>query len=162
MLSFLFLAIGLLVLLASIRPMANLETNTPRTFRGRRETTTHEAEGELFAGAAVQRDASTGLLENATGTATTFVGIALEHARAAGARIEVADDCLVELPVVAKATNWALTDIGATIYVTDGNTYTLVSTSAQAVGKVAQIESGVGTTSARVWAAIQGVHKRSI
>lgn len=161
MLSFLFLAVCLLVLLASIRPMANLTSNTPRAFRGTRDTTTHEAEGELFQGSAVQRDASTGLLENATGTATTFVGIALEHARAAGARIEVADDCLVEL-TVAKATNWALTDIGATVYVTDGNTFTLVSTSAQTVGKVAQIESGVGSTSARCWVKIQGVHKRSL
>ncbi|MBL8752264.1 MAG: hypothetical protein JNK15_03100 [Planctomycetes bacterium] len=140
--------------------MTNLTESTPRTFRGARDIVVMAAAGVLHAGAMVEEDGS-GTLQNLTGAGTTFVGCALQSASAAADRIEVADRATVRL-TVAKATNWAATDVGATVYASDGNAFTLVSTSNQTIGKVVEIESGIGSTSAVVWVYIEGQGKRSL
>lgn len=140
--------------------MTNLTAPLPRTFRGARDVVVMAAVGALFAGSFVEEDGS-GTLQNATGAGTTLVGVALQSATAAADRIEVADRCTVQLPV-AKATNWAATDIGATVYLTDGNAFTLTSAGGQAIGKVLEIESGIGSTSAVAWVYVEGQGKRSI
>ena len=88
-------------------------------------------------------------------------GFLLQSASAAGDRVEFADRGTVRL-TVAKATNWAAGDVQAPVYATDGNAFTLTSTGAQAIGKVVEIESGIGTTSAVVWVYTEGTAKRSI
>ena len=141
--------------------MANLTAPLPRTFRGIREMTTLPASGAIFQGALVEEDAN-GRLQNATGAGTTFVGVAMQSATAQGENVEVAQQASVLL-TVAKATNWALTDVGVLVYASDGGDgFTLTSTSNQSIGKVAEIVSGVGTGSAQVWVRIEGAAVRSI
>lgn len=139
--------------------MTNLTQNTPRTFRGLQKKVAQTLASAVFVGAAVEL--TSGTVQNLTGAGTTFVGFALEAGTAAGDRIEIADDGCVLL-TVAKATNWAASDVGATVYGSDGNAFTLTSTSNQAIGKVEEIVSGTGTTSAQVWVRFQGVAQRSI
>lgn len=140
--------------------MTNLNENTPRTFRGQRTLVTMTASAALFIGSAVEEDGN-GKLQNATGAGTTLAGITLEQASAADDLVQIADSGEVLL-TVAKATNWAASDVGATVYLTDGNTFTLVSTSAQTVGKVTEIVSGTGSTSAQAWVRFESISRRSI
>jgi hypothetical protein len=142
--------------------MTNLNQDTPRLFRGPRDVVVQAAGVvPMYAGSLVEEGVA-GTLQNATGTGTTLVGVALQSATVIGDRIEVADRCTVRL-TVAKGSNWALTDVGATVYCTDGgDAFTLASASAQAIGKVVEIESGVGSGSAVVWVYIEGQSKRSI
>lgn len=141
--------------------MANLTAPLPRTFRGLREMTTLPVAGAIFQGALVEEDAN-GRLQNLTGAGTTFVGVAMQSATVLGETVEVAQQGTVLL-TVAKATNWAQTDVGATVFASDGgDAFTLTSTSNQSIGKVAEIVSGNGTTSAQVWVRIEGQAVRSI
>lgn len=140
--------------------MTNLIENTPRTFRGPRSLVTMTASAALFIGSAVEEDGN-GKLQNATGAGTTLAGITLEQTSAADDLVQIADSGEVLL-TVAKATNWAASDVGATVYLTDGNTFTLVSTSAQTVGKVTEIVSGTGSTSAQAWVRFESISRRSI
>lgn len=138
--------------------MTNLTSPAARIFRGSRSHVVLTLGATVFAGAAVEH--SSGLLQNLTGAGTTYVGIALQSG-VSGDKIECADNCVVRL-TVAKASNWAAGDIGATVYASDGNAFTLTSTSNQAIGKVVEIESGVGTTSAVVWVKSEGISQRSL
>lgn len=138
--------------------MTNLTANTPRTFRGTKTGTVITLGATVLIGAAVEL--ASGVGQNLTGAGTTFVGFALQQG-VSGDRIEVADDGRVLL-TVAKATNWAASDVGSTVYGIDGATFTLTSTSNQAIGKVEEIVSGIGSTSAQVWVRFQGVAQRSI
>lgn len=142
--------------------MTNLTENTPRTFRGSRTLATITASAALYIGSAVEENGS-GKLQNATGAGTTFQGFTLEQSSAADDLLQVADSGEVLLSV-AKATDWALTDLGATVYLSDGNTFTLTSTSNQAIGKVVEIVGAVGSgvASCLVWVKFEAVARRSI
>lgn len=140
--------------------MANLDQPKIRDYRGERELLVLAASAALWAGSAVEEGAS-GTLQNATGTGTTFAGFLLQSGTAAADKLELAHKGTVRL-TVAKGSNWAATDLGATVYLTDGDTFTLSSSSAQAIGKVVEIESGIDTTSAVVWVYFEGVQKRSL
>lgn len=143
--------------------MTNLTQDTPRLFRGARDVVVQAAGVvPMYAGSLVEEGVA-GTLQNATGTGTTFVGVALQTATVVNERIEVADRCTVRL-TVAKGSAWALTDVGATVYATDGgDAFTLASASAQAIGKVVEIEQILSpNTSAVVWVYIEGQAKRSI
>jgi hypothetical protein len=140
--------------------MADLTRPTPRKWRGQREVVRMGSTGVLFAGAAVETDES-GNVNNLVGLGATFVGILLQSATTAGDRIEVADEGTCRL-TVAKGSNWAATDVGATCYASDGNTFTLTSTNNQPIGKIDEIESGIGTTTAVCWVYIEGMGKRSL
>lgn len=132
--------------------MTNLTEATPRTYRG--ETmgrATYDAGGTLYEGSAVQLT-SAGKLENATGAGTTFAGFADGSTSADGDRLTCLTEGTVSLTGVAKASSWDAGDVGEIVYMTDGNTFTLVSTSAQDVGRVIEIDSFSGT-SATVWVA---------
>jgi len=141
--------------------MTNLSAELDRQFK--MDTVVpvvHAASGALWRGAAVQFDGS-GQLQNLTGAGTTFAGFLNESTTVAGDRPEVYKKGVVRL-TVAKATNWAETDKQVTVYASDGNTFTLTSTSNQAIGKVLEIESGVGSTSAVVWVEFEAVAARSL
>lgn len=141
--------------------MANLTAPLPREFRGLREMTTLPASGAIFQGALVEEDAN-GRLANVTGAGTTYVGVAMQSATAQGENVEVAQSCTVRL-TVTKATNWAQTDVGVTVFASDGgDAFTLTSASNQSIGKVVEIVSGIGTTTASVWVFLEGQAKRSI
>lgn len=138
--------------------MTNLTSAAQRTFRGPRTGTVHTLGATVFAGAAVEL--ASGLGQNLTGAGTTYAGFALQSG-VSGDKVELADDCRIML-TVAKGSNWAAGDVGSTVYGSDGNTFTLVSTSNQAIGKVEEIVSGIGTTTAVVWVRAQGVAQRSL
>lgn len=140
--------------------MTNLTAPTPRQWRGLRETATLAAGAALFAGAAVEVNGS-GQLVNLAGADTGFAGFLLQSATAQGDRVEYAHRTTLRL-TVAKATNWSAADVQSIVYASDGNAFTLTSTSNQAIGKVIEIESGVGTTSAVVWVDVEGTGARSI
>lgn len=142
--------------------MTNLTSATPRTFRGPRESIVMQAGAgvPVFAGSAVESNVN-GQAANLTGAGTSFAGFLLQSASVLNENVEIAGRGTVKL-TVAKATNWALTDHQATVYASDGNAFTLTSTSNQAIGKVVEIESGVGTTTAVVWVYFEGVALRSL
>jgi hypothetical protein len=143
--------------------MTNLTANLPRQFRditGGRGQVTLPASGALFQGAAVELDGS-GNLQNLTGAGTTFRGFLDTAAAVAGDRCQVSQKGPVRL-TVTKSTNWAATDVGVAVYGSDGNTFTLTAASNQQIGKVEEIESGIGTTTAVVWVYFEGGTRRSI
>lgn len=108
----------------------------------------HAAGGVLFEGSAVQF-ASDGDLENLAGTGTSFAGFLDESSSAEGDRLKVVEKGKVLL-TVAKGSSWDGTEKLDLVYGTDGNVFTLVSTSAQAIGRVSEIVSMSGA-SASVW-----------
>jgi len=136
--------------------VTNATTNQQRMYRPITflPILTMAASAALPIGVAVEIGGS-GTLQNLTGAGTSFVGFTKLAAGAAADVIDVYRDGEIRL-TVAKATNWAATDLGATVYGSDNNTFTLVNTSNQAIGKVTEIESGIGTTSAVVWVKFKG------
>lgn len=143
--------------------MTNLSSAEPRTFRGNHldlPKTTYTAGGVLYEGAAVQRNASDGDLENLTGAGTTFAGILDGTTEADGDRVNVIDDAVVKL-TVNKSSAWAATDVGAVVYASDGNAFTLTSASNQKIGRVVEIVGDVGSSGDLVvWVQIRGTQRR--
>lgn len=151
--------------------MADLTHNSPRRFRGDPHESTMagptSAATNLPIGAAVQENA--GQLELATGAGTLFAGFLRTAVTGNGAiddgnRAVVADEGDVWLLVDAVgAGTIARTNFGATVYLTDSNTFTLDSTSAQAIGKVTDVPEGAhGLSAAQLLVHFQGVHRRSL
>lgn len=151
--------------------MTNLTRNQPRRTRGDLKIGSMPAPTSaattLFIGAAVQENA--GQLENLTGAGTLFAGFLTEQATGNGAIDDNNRAALIEegellLNVDATgAGTIARTDLGATVYATDGNAFTLDSTSAQAIGKVVEVPAGAhGAAAADLWVFVQGVQRRSL
>lgn len=153
--------------------MTNLAISSPRTTRGPLVVSSFPVTGGtvgtpkvVYAGSAVEEQADGGM-DNALGVGTTFAGIALQNGTntggiGVGPNIEVATDGEFLLPVVV-AGNVLRTNVGATVYVTDGNTFTLASGSAQAIGKVVEVpEDQVGLATGYLWVRVQGIPSRSI
>lgn len=148
--------------------MTNLTKDEPRQTRGAvtKCAIVIAASTTIFNGSAIQESAA-GSAEIATGVATTFFGFAEEQQ----ANPSTIDDnirivAVVEgemLLYVASAGTLARTDVGATVYCLDGNSFTTVSTSAQAIGKVTEVPAdAIGAASGYIWVKIQGVPWRSI
>ena len=112
----------------------------------------HDTGGALFEGSAVQFGDS-GELVNLAGTGVTFCGFLDGSSTVAGDRLKVYEAGKVRL-TVEKGTSWDGTEKLDLVYGLDGNRFTLVSTSAQAIGRVSEIESFSGT-SAVVWVQFQ-------
>jgi hypothetical protein len=148
--------------------MTNLTDNLPRSTRGNLEIIALivAASTTVYAGAAVQEHTDGGAI-NGTGAGTTFAGIAREKGVGGATigsnpRIEVIGRGQVRLPVVV-AGNVLRTNVGATVYITDGNLFTLDSTGAQAIGKVVEVpESEVGKATGDLWVLVEGVQFRSL
>jgi len=140
--------------------MASLTENAGRSFHGPVRYVTFDvgADLEVFAGQAMI--AGTGGIVDLT-TGGEFVGFADEYvdnrtnsephdgtARATTAK--VAAEGMVWL-TVTKATNFASSDVGATVYANDGNTFDLADAGSDvAIGKVVQCDDAVGSTSGEV------------
>lgn len=149
--------------------MTNLTRKKPRKFRRGEPASSlpcpSSASTTLYQGAAVEL--SSGLLQNATGAGTTFAGFLDENATGDGtsdgtnvAKVVRKGEVLL---TCAHATTFALSDEGAAVYLTDGDTFTTVSTSAQQIGKISEIPpAAVGAASAQVWVTFEGKAERSI
>jgi hypothetical protein len=135
-----------------------LAVDTPRVFAAGIDPSFNEipvvAAGVLFEGAAVGVPVAAGTARVATagGTPDPFGGFAERKANnaagAAGAiNVQVRRRGEVTL-TVGKGSNWAQTDLYATVYASDDGTFTLTSTNNVAIGKVTRITSGIGTASA--------------
>lgn len=148
--------------------MANLTDNLIPPYRGTLELAALPvtASATIYAGSAVEEGADGGV-QNGTGAGTTFVGIAMQKGVSNGAigtgpNIEVAIRGQFLLPVTISG-NVARTSVGATVYLTDGATFTTASASAQAIGKIVEVpETSVGLAAGPVWVQIEGVPVRSI
>lgn len=123
--------------------------------------------GDLQIGAAIQENA--GQAEYAAGAGTTFAGFLEELASGNGAiddnnRAEYCSEGEAELLVDATGGGTiSRADWGATVYLTDAQTFTLDSTSAQAIGKVSEVPAGAhGLSAAKLWVEFQGVQHRSL
>ena len=138
--------------------MTNLTAATPRTFRGPMSRATYGAAGAIFEGSLVQLDAA-GAIVNASGDGTTFAGIADGSASAAADRVTVVDEGTAKLAGVVKGSTWTLGDVGDVVYAGDGNAFTTVSSGAQAVGRVVEVESFAGTA-ATCWVKFQSLAMR--
>jgi len=102
----------------------------------------------IYEGAAVGESASLGTARPLV-AGDTFLGFAFRKAdNSAGAAGDVKADLLamgvVELPIASVAT----ADLGATVYASDDDTFTLSSTGNTAIGKIVEI---VATGIARVY-----------
>lgn len=149
--------------------MTNLTMDTPRTFRGpfKLGTIAAPSTGTIYNGSAVQENS--GQAENATGAGSTFFGIAVEQVTGSGAandnnRVQciTKGEALLYVDATGAGTI-ARADVGATVYLTDGNTFTLDSTTAQAIGKVSEVPaSAIGAAGGYLWVAFEGVQERSI
>lgn len=155
--------------------MTNLTDNAPRPVRNVPEPIfaaypvtggTPSSPKIVYQGAAVEKQ-SDGGMDNATGAGTTFAGIAMEKGVqtlgiGSGPNIKTLIDGVVLLPVVVAA-NVARTNIGATVYVTDGNLFTVLSTSAQSIGKIVEVpEDQVGLGTGYLWVRVAGVQARHL
>lgn len=176
----LLLLAGLVVLLAaSVRPMADMVRNTPRDFQGASPSGSIEAQAmpanlEVFDGSALMHNASTGALAKCTPTASgKFAGFAIEHVdNRTGSPLGGtlgSTTCQVQRRgkiwlTVASGSTWARTMVGDTVYAFDDDTFTLsAGTNNILIGKVAMVpESAVGAASARVLVAFEATPERSI
>lgn len=128
--------------------MAQLTAANPRVWES---TDGHPSENAIPAVAAVAIYAGSAVGESgATGTGRqlvaldNFMGFANETcdntAGAAGAKlIKVLDKCIVKLTVVGVT---GVGDYDAPVYASDGNTFTLTSTSNTQIGKIKRVISG--------------------
>lgn len=139
----------------------------PRRYRGRVATgsLTVPAATVIPLGAAVQEDA--GVAAPVEGLGTTFFGFTLE--RAVGGpdlddanRVKCATAVEVLVDVSAASGNLAAADALATVYATGADTFTLSSTGAQPIGKVAEVPvDSIGLPKAPLWVWAQGGQRRS-
>lgn len=153
--------------------MTDLTRNKPRRYRDEEKckvgsmAAPTSAATTLFIGAAVQENA--GQLENATGAGTLFAGFMKEQVTGNGAiddknraRVYTKGEVLLLVDATGAGTI-ARTDVGATVYLTDGDTFTLDSTTAQAIGKVSEVPEGAhGAAAAELWVSFEGVQERSL
>lgn len=157
--------------------MTNLTANKPRKFHGPSGpilTWPMPANTQLFHGAALMREAASGNVNNCTPTASgQFVGFAdspvdnrtgSEYGGAAqAAYMPVVMKGCVWL-TVANGSNWAVTDTNATVYASDGDTFTTsAGTNNIVVGKVVFIPpSVIGAASGEILVAFEAAPLRSI
>jgi hypothetical protein len=157
--------------------MANLTENKPRKFHGApgpRIAYPMNANSELFAGAALMKDASTGAAANCVPTASgQFLGFAHEGKNnltgspfggTAGSTTVVVETKGKAWLTVANGSNWARTDSGVTVYASDGDTFTTAAgTNNIPIGKVHLVpEAAIGAASAEILVAFEATADRSI
>lgn len=127
--------------------MSALTADSPRVFEHGHDSFKNEfnvvASGKIYDGSAV--GLTTGGNARALVAGDPFAGFASEgvdnSTGAAGAkRVKVGRKGVVKLAVTGVT--GVLSDIGATVYASSDNDFTLTSTSNTAIGKVARIESG--------------------
>jgi hypothetical protein len=126
--------------------MTTLAANQPRAYeQGNRNEIPMIASDIIYEGAAVGIVAASGLARPLV-AGDAFAGFAEAKAdnssgAAAAKNVRVISNDLIELPIAGLA----ITNIGAAVYASDDNTFTLVSTSNTKIGKVRRfISSGVG------------------
>ena len=153
--------------------MTNLTDNLQRIYRGQLRIAslpvtggTPSAPKTVFIGEAIEEQGDGGMLA-ALGTGTTFSGIALQKGVntagiGKGPNIEVATAGEFLLPVAVSG-NVVRTNVGATVYLSDGNSFTTTSTSNQSIGKIVEVpESEVGLATGKLWVYIEGQSIRSL
>ena len=126
--------------------MTTLAANQPRAYeQGDRNEIPMIASDIIYEGAAVGIVTASGHARPLV-AADAFAGFAEAKADnssgvAAAKNVRVVSSGLIELPIASLA----ITNIGAAVYASDDNTFTLVSTSNTKIGKVRRfISSGVG------------------
>lgn len=146
--------------------MANLDTNTPRTFHGARlpgsiRALPASANTKYFQGAALMKDASTGALISCTPTASgKFAGFAEQDRDNSTGSPYGGTVGSTTVDVVARGSVWLTVAKGGgfargdedTVYASDDNTFTTSAGSNNIViGKIAFVPEGaIGATSAQV------------
>jgi len=156
--------------------MADLTQSKPRKYQGpSRGKIRYPAAANLrvFAGAALIEGGS-GTAVNAVAGGGGFLGFATETVdnRTGSVLGGTANSTTVECEAaglvwltVGKATDWAATDIGATVYASDGDTFTLTVGTNIPIGQVAMIlwpSSFTGVTSLEVLVAFEAAALRSL
>lgn len=158
--------------------MTDLTENAVRDYQG---PPGHEIEWpmaantQLFAGAALMMAAATGYAANATPTASgVFLGFALGDkdnrtgspygGTAGSTTIKVRQKGRIRLTVARAASTFVLTDVGTTVYASDGNTFTTsAGTNNIVVGKIAAVPAAaVGAASAELLVDFEATSLRSI
>ena len=80
-----------------------------------------------------------------------------------GTLLALSDFLPIELVRTSSCNRGASSFMASSTHVTDGNTFTVLSTNAQAIGKIVEIGAEVvGTTPALVWVDVEGVAARSL
>jgi hypothetical protein len=179
MLTLLLFAVGAAAILAGIRPMANLVRNTPRPMQGNTPPGSIvalpvDANLEIFEGDALYHTVANGALAKVTPTASgKFAGFAVEYVdNRTGSPLggtAGSTTCQVQRRgkawlTVAHTGTWARTDVDATVYASDSDTFTLsAGTNNIPVGKVSLIpEAVIGAASGQVLVAFEATSERSL
>jgi hypothetical protein len=125
--------------------MANLTATTPRTYQILPSTLDYPIAGTatIYEGSALSDTGSattgTGVAETLLGT-ETFLGFASQTVLANSGITTITAN--VEGVIQLAVTGVTAASTGATVYASDGNTFTTTSTSNSAVGKVIKVISG--------------------
>lgn len=173
--------LGALLLLAAlvvVPRMADLTAAAPRKGFGAPVNEVEwdmNANSQLFAGSALMLDASTGLAANATPTASgVFLGFAKESkdnrtgspygglARSTSIKVEAKG--IAHLTVARASSTFVATDVGTTVYASDGNTFTTsAGTNNILIGKIYSVPAAaVGAASAELLVAFEATALRSL
>lgn len=121
--------------------MATLAANQPRVYEFNEDFVYNDVDAVasdiIYEGAAVGESASTGTGRPLV-AADTFLGFAIKKCdnsagAASAAVIRVAQKGTIKLAVTGVA---GVADVGATVYATDDNTFTLTASGASAIGKI--------------------------
>jgi len=158
--------------------MTNLTANKPRKFQGLKATKVvypMAANSQLFAGAALMMDASTGYPAVCVATASgKFLGFASEWkdnrtgspygGLDGSTTIEVETSGLVWLTMTRSTSTWAKTDYGATVYATDSDSFAeSAGTNLIPIGKIELVpEAAVGAATADILVRFEASSERSI
>ncbi len=157
--------------------MTDLTADKPRAFLGPRGPSLGwpmAANLQLFMGAALMMNASTGLAANVTPTASAqFIGFAEAGVDNRTGSVYGGAAAAVDIPVtqsgrvllsVAKGSAIALTDVGTTVYASDGDTFTTsAGTNNIPIGKILSVPAAaVGSNTADVWVAYEATAERSL
>lgn len=152
--------------------------NPPRVYEGPAGPVRNwpmAANTQLFAGAALMMAAASGYAANCTPTASgVFIGFALEgkdnrtnspYGGTNGSTgIDVRQSGRVELVVARASSTFVLTDVGTTVYASDGDTFTTsAGTNNIPIGKIAVVPAAaVGQASATLLVDFEATSLRSL
>lgn len=168
----------LLAALILVPRMADLTVMKPRPGFGAPEREVEwdmNANSQLFAGAALMLDASTGLAANVTPTASgVYIGLAKESkdnrtgsvygGTARSTSIKVEAKGIAELTVARASSTFVATDVGTTVYASDSDTFTTsAGTNNIPIGKIFFIPAAtIGAASGTLLVAHEATALRSL
>lgn len=147
--------------------MTNLALNTPRQFQGLdRRVMFPVSDVHLYVGAAVMEHTD-GYARNVATALGDFLGFMAEEVdNSAGTAGDLEGTLVTSGDVwltVASGGTWAATQVGATVYASDSNTFTITASTHPSIGIVKKIPAAaIGDASGKILVHFEGAADRSL